>query len=212
MRILEIQFALLYLYNFFSWELLSKDLDKTTKLLEMENHFESASLSFPPSLSLPASAWHSIVNQGRINWQNVNRLCTVHTAHSLDCGNSGCPAISIEFSRTFIVVSSRKHRAAGQLHWELQQLQMQFGATLLGAAVTWGYVGCTRDGAINALTIWWKLNSLSVFFFFLGSMANRAWNMSEGGTPRLVTVAGHLEDPNTVGPLTQLANCDGDGR
>lgn len=34
--------------------------------------------------------------------------------------------------------------------------------------------------------------------------------MSEGGTPRLVTVAGHLEDPNTVGPLTQLANCDGD--
>lgn len=26
----------------------------------------------------------------------------------------------------------------------------------------------------------------------------------------IVVVAGHLEDPNTVGPLTQLANCDGD--
>lgn len=106
----------------------------------MANLFESAAPSLPIFLPLflPSSAWHSIVNQGRINWQNVNRLCTLHTAtaHSLDCGNSGCPAISIEFSRTFIVVSSRKHRAAGQLHWELQQLQMQFGATLLGAAVT----------------------------------------------------------------------------
>lgn len=26
----------------------------------------------------------------------------------------------------------------------------------------------------------------------------------------VVVVAGHLEDPNTVGPLTQLANCDDD--
>lgn len=53
MRILEIQFTLLYLNNFFS-----KDLDNATKLLEMENLFESAcpllfSLPFSLSPSLP---------------------------------------------------------------------------------------------------------------------------------------------------------------